>query len=56
VFSGCQTAYTLHIAGFRDLARGLIRRKIPAVIAMQFSISDHGGLRLAEALYPRLVA
>jgi tetratricopeptide (TPR) repeat protein len=55
VMSGCQTARTLHIAGFRDLARGLIRR-IPAVIAMQFSISDAAGLAFAEALYPRLVA
>jgi tetratricopeptide (TPR) repeat protein len=56
VISGCQTARTLHIAGFRDLARGLIQRGIPAVIAMQFSISDQAGLQFAEALYPRLVA
>jgi CHAT domain-containing protein/tetratricopeptide (TPR) repeat protein len=54
VISGCQTARTLHVAGFRDLARGLIRQKIPAVIAMQFSISDRAGLQLAETLYPRL--
>jgi tetratricopeptide (TPR) repeat protein len=55
VISGCQTARTLHVAGFRDLARGLAHRKIPAVIAMQFSISDAGGLKFAEALYPKLV-
>jgi tetratricopeptide (TPR) repeat protein len=55
VISGCQTARTLHLAGFRDLARGLAHRKVPAVIAMQFSISDPGGLKFAEALYPKLV-
>ena len=55
VISGCQTARTVHAAGFRDLARGLARRKIPAVIAMQFSISDSAGLLLAENLYPRLI-
>jgi tetratricopeptide (TPR) repeat protein len=55
VISGCQTARTLHVAGFRDLARGLAHRKVPAVIAMQFSISDAGGLKFAEALYPKLV-
>ncbi|MCI0485251.1 MAG: CHAT domain-containing protein [Blastocatellia bacterium] len=54
VISGCQTARTLHVKGFRDLARGLARQKIPAVIAMQFSISDLAGLKLAETLYPKL--
>ncbi len=56
VISGCQTARTLHVAGFRDLTRGLIRRKIPGIIAMQFSISDRAGLLFAETLYPRLMA
>jgi hypothetical protein len=56
VISGCQTARTLHVVGFRDLARGLIRRKIPGVIAMQFSISDAAGLLFAETLYPRLIS
>jgi len=41
--------------GFQDLARGLLRREIPAVVAMQFSISDTAGLIFAENLYPRLV-
>ena len=54
VISGCQTARTLHSGGFRDLARGLAQRRVPAVLAMQFSISDVGGLRLAETLFPRL--
>jgi len=55
VISGCQTARTLNIAGFRDIARGLLQHKIPAVIAMQFSISDTAGLLFAENLYPRLI-
>ncbi|MDQ3134510.1 MAG: CHAT domain-containing protein, partial [Acidobacteriota bacterium] len=54
VLSGCQTARTTNSAGFRDMARGLLRRKIPAVIAMQFSISDAGGLKFAESFYTRI--
>ena len=38
------------------MARGLLRRKIPAVIAMQFSISDEGGLKFAESFYTRIAA
>jgi CHAT domain-containing protein/tetratricopeptide (TPR) repeat protein len=56
VLSGCQTARTINVAGFRDMARGLLRRRIPAVIAMQFSISDAGGLKFAEAFYTRVAA
>jgi len=54
VLSGCQTARTLYASGFQDLARELVRRKVPAAIAMQFSITDRGGLLFAETLYPRL--
>ena len=56
VISGCNTAQTLHTGGFRDLARALVEKKIPAVLAMQFAISDAAGLKLAEALYPKLIA
>jgi len=56
VLSGCQTARTIDVGGFRDMARGLLRRKISAVIAMQFSISDVGGLKFAEALYSRIAS
>jgi len=56
VISGCNTAQTLHTGGFRDLARALVAEKVPAVLAMQFSISDIGGLKLAEVLYPKLIA
>lgn len=51
VISGCQTSRTLHTQGFNDLARELLRQRVPAVIAMQFSISDEGGLKFAEVLY-----
>ncbi|HEX8455892.1 MAG TPA: tetratricopeptide repeat protein [Pyrinomonadaceae bacterium] len=54
VLSGCQTSRTINVEGFRDMARGLLRHRIPAVIAMQFSISDMGGLKFAEALYKRI--
>jgi tetratricopeptide (TPR) repeat protein len=55
VLSGCQTARTLNSGGFRDLARGLLQQGLPAVIAMQFSLTDAGGRRFAEHLYPRLL-
>ncbi len=54
VISGCQTARTSHTAGFQDLGRALLRRRIPSVIAMQFSITDNAGLLLVEHLYARL--
>lgn len=54
VISGCQTARTIDLEGFQDLARKLVHRGIPAVIAMQFSILDSSGLILAEKLYPLL--
>jgi tetratricopeptide (TPR) repeat protein/CHAT domain-containing protein len=55
VLSGCQTARTLHAGGFRDLARGLLGKSVPAVLAMQFSISDGGGLKFAESLYKKII-
>lgn len=56
VLSGCQTARTLDIAGLRDMARGLLHRGIPSIVAMQFSISDIGGLKFAEVFYSRIAA
>ena len=56
VLSGCQTARTIDVGGFRDMAGGLLRRGVPSVIAMQFSISDIGGLKFAESLYTRIAA
>jgi len=54
VISGCQTARTLYASGFQDLARALARKGVPGVLAMQFSITDRGGIMLAEYLYPKL--
>jgi len=54
VLSGCHTARTLNVAGFHDMARGVLRDGIPSVIAMQFSISDSGGLKFAERFYTKL--
>lgn len=56
VISGCNTARTLYTGSFRDLARGILGRGVPAVAAMQFSLSDAGGLKFAEAFYPELIA
>ena len=54
VIAGCQTAKTLYASQFSDFGRALVRKGVPAVIAMQFSITDEGGLMLAETLYPKL--
>ncbi|MGE0884779.1 MAG: tetratricopeptide repeat protein [Blastocatellales bacterium] len=56
VIAGCNTAQALYTSGFRDLARALVEKKVPAVLAMQFAISDTAGLKLAEVLYPKLIA
>ncbi|MFN7999566.1 MAG: CHAT domain-containing protein [Acidobacteriota bacterium] len=39
----CQTARTLHAQGFNDLARELLRQRVPAVIAMQFPSATKAG-------------
>ncbi|MGE5341325.1 MAG: tetratricopeptide repeat protein [Candidatus Omnitrophota bacterium] len=54
MISGCQTARTLYASQFQDVARALARKGVPGVMAMQFSITDDGGLLLAEHLYPKL--
>jgi tetratricopeptide (TPR) repeat protein len=56
VISGCNTARTLYTGSFRDLARGILGRGVPAVAAMQFSLSDVGGLKFAEVFYSKLLA
>ncbi|MFC1544916.1 tetratricopeptide repeat protein [Gemmatimonadota bacterium] len=56
VISGCQTAKTLCSGSFQDVAHQLARHKVPSVIAMQFSISDTGGLMFAEEFYPRVIS
>ncbi|MBN1845121.1 MAG: CHAT domain-containing protein [Sedimentisphaerales bacterium] len=52
--SGCQTCRTLYSSSFADMARQLIQRRIPSVIAMQFSISDQAARIFAENFYTRI--
>ncbi len=54
VLSGCQTARTSDVDAFRGVATGLLQESIPAVLAMQFSILDLSGIKLAEAFYAAL--
>jgi tetratricopeptide (TPR) repeat protein len=54
VLSGCQTARTSDVDAFRGVATGLLQESIPAVLAMQFSILDQSGIKLAEVFYAAL--
>lgn len=49
VLSGCQTAQTSAVDAFRGVATGLLQADLPAVLAMQFSILDSSGIRLARS-------
>lgn len=55
VLSGAVTTRALCVEGFRDLACELMREKFPAVLSMQFSLTEEGGRLLAETLYPLLL-
>jgi hypothetical protein len=56
--NACDTAVALRkdrqLNPFAGVATALIEQGIPAVIAMQWPISDRAGVRFAEALYARL--
>ena len=54
VLSGCQTAQTSAVDAFSGVATGLLQADVPAVLAMQFSILDASGIRLAQAFYAGL--
>ena len=54
VLSGCQTAQTSAVDAFSGAATGLLQADVPAVLAMQFSILDDSGIRLARAFYASL--
>jgi hypothetical protein len=51
VLSGCQTAKTSGRRMFSDLSTLLLARSIPAVISMQYSISDQSAIDLARKFY-----
>ncbi|HFQ94230.1 MAG TPA: CHAT domain-containing protein, partial [Anaerolineae bacterium] len=54
LLSGCQTAQTSDSDAFSGVATGMLEAGIPAVVAMQFSILDSSGIRLARAFYTAL--
>jgi tetratricopeptide (TPR) repeat protein len=54
LLSGCQTARTSDVDAFSGVATGLLQEDIPAVLAMQYSILDQSGIKLAEAFYAAL--
>jgi hypothetical protein len=54
VLSGCQTARTSDVDAFSGVATGLLQENIPAVLAMQYSILDQSGIKLADAFYAAL--
>ncbi|MBD3233435.1 MAG: CHAT domain-containing protein, partial [candidate division Zixibacteria bacterium] len=54
VLSGCQTAKTSGRQALRDMATPLLTKKIPSVIAMQYSVSDHSATSFATKLYSEI--
>lgn len=57
--NACKTATTTLRSGvdpFGGVATALIRGGIPAVVAMQFPISDRGAIAFADTFYQRIVA
>ena len=54
VLSGCQTAKTSGRRVFSDLTTPLLIRKIPAIISMQYSITDQSAISLARKLYSEI--
>ncbi len=51
VLSGCQTAKTSGRRALSDLATPLLTKNIPAVVAMQYSVTDKSAMALAQKLY-----
>lgn len=54
VLNSCNGARSPHIDPFGSLAYGLVESRIPAVIAMQFKITDRGAIKFARELYAGL--
>jgi hypothetical protein len=54
VLNSCQGAVAGGAEVGASLATGLLRRGVPAVIAMQFPISDAGAIELSRVLYQEL--
>jgi tetratricopeptide (TPR) repeat protein len=56
VLNACEAARTDPADPFAGVADTLVRRGIPAVIAMQFEVSDKAAIEFAPALYGALAA
>lgn len=54
VLSGCLTAQMAHRDALRGVATALLEGKIPAVLAMQYSILDDSATKLAKTFYTAL--
>ena len=49
--SGCQTAKSSELKAFSGLSGALLKKGIPSVVAMQYSISDKSAIQLARKFY-----
>jgi tetratricopeptide (TPR) repeat protein len=49
--SACQSAKASKTENFRDLARTLLRKQIPAVVAMRISVFDSSAITFARTFY-----
>ena len=56
VLNACEGARTSGEDRFTGIAQSLIRRQLPAVIAMQFEITDEAAITLSRDFYGALVA
>lgn len=56
VLNACRTACAAHAGPFASVGAALLRAEIPAVVAMQFPLSDQAALAFSRELYGRLAA
>ncbi len=56
VLNACEGARSSRTDPFAGVAGSLVQRDIPAVVAMQFEISDEAAIVFAQAFYQRLAA
>ncbi len=54
VLSGCLTAQMAHRDALRGVATALLEGKIPAVLAMQYSVLDESAIKFAKTFYTAL--
>jgi CHAT domain len=56
ILNACEGARTARTDPFAGVAQALVQRDIPAVIAMQFEISDEAAISFAQGFYDALAA